>query len=53
VSASTPASLRTVEQGGGAMVQPRTLVSEEYGRFATGADSSGIQFGLVTDKPAA
>ncbi|MEQ7123917.1 VOC family protein [Actinopolymorpha sp. B11F2] len=46
------ATLRAVQAAGGAVVQPRTLISEGYGWFATAADPSGLQFGLVTDKPA-
>jgi uncharacterized protein len=47
------ATLRTVEENGGEVVDGRTLISEEYGWSATFADPTGIKLGLVTDQPAA
>jgi uncharacterized protein len=44
------ATLSAAEAAGGTVVQPRTLVSEEHGWFATLADPSGIQIGVDSDK---
>jgi uncharacterized protein len=44
------ATLSAAEAAGGTVVQPRTLISEEHGWFATLADPSGIQIGVDSDK---
>ncbi len=46
------ATLEKITKAGGSVVQGRTLITEEYGWYATVADPTGLQFGLMTSKPA-
>jgi predicted enzyme related to lactoylglutathione lyase len=46
-------TLAKVTASGGAVTTPRTLITEEYGWFATFTDPSGLTLGLATSNPPA
>jgi predicted enzyme related to lactoylglutathione lyase len=46
------ATLAKVTAAGGAVTTPRTVITEEYGWFATFTDPSGLTLGLVSSNPA-
>jgi predicted enzyme related to lactoylglutathione lyase len=45
--------LAKVEPNGGKILEGRTLITEEFGWYATFADPSGVTVGLSTTKPPA
>lgn len=46
------ATLARITAAGGAVTTPRTLITEEFGWFATFTDPSGLTLGLATSNPA-